>query len=860
MFKKTLLLLIILCTTTLCKAQYFSMEHTLLNELQFKNTNASNAYNSFKNKPADLDNLLNTLATVETQAELLPEDASALSVLKALKQLKKQYNKNAITNATLALKQATNSNNKLSISNANLMLYLINANLNAHQNAVENLNKCDYTNSIINYEIAYLKAYHYIALNNYTKANELLITTNAQAKKIAPYDYVKATTLLIHSTTESNNTTLALNYALQLDTMLTKFKTPSGIANYTNKNIKYGVDNEKELVSFFNIQHIANSNNIGFLYRKIGDYKNSEKYLLQSIAELKQYKNDNLLPESKINIGLTYTHLKRYTEAENNYEDALNAYTKQKNILKQTEVNNIIAKNYFLEEKPLLAIQHCNDAIALATPKNDYLNLSNSYFILSEVYAFNSDYQQSQENFKLFSDAKQLYEQQLTAQTKTKNDNELKAQLLYLDAEDEISNQEKKQLELIKIKLESKQKEQELLLIKQQNEINERTIQTQALEKQQALKSLALIKGQLEKEQLEQNINKINKEQEIKSLEAIKNKAQINLLFSQQKILVNERALKDLELSNQQKKQQQLKWGIALFGLLFTLFGYGFYTNYKQRKTIEITNAKLKESVDEIQNQKIIIENANQKIVDSINYSQRIQHSFLFDETKMAQYFKNSFVVFKPRDIVSGDFYLVTQKAHKTYIAVVDCTGHGVPGAMLSVIGYEEIMHLIKYNNYQPHEILTALNQKINSTLNTKNQIGSDGMDAMIVEIDTTLKTLKFAGARSTCTLVSNNNIVEIKGDRKSIGEKEDEHNFAFTQHQHTYNTNDKIYLYTDGYNDQFGFTTKKKLGSKLFKNTLCENVALPLNKQKQVFENVLNNWQENAKQTDDITLIAIQL
>ncbi|MCZ8284611.1 MAG: hypothetical protein O9353_04065, partial [Bacteroidia bacterium] len=399
--------------------------------------------------------------------------------------------------------------------------------------------------------------------------------------------------------------------------------------------------------------------------------------LLRSISELKKYKNDELFPEVKTNIGLTYTHLKKYSEADTYYQQALKYYIEARHERKQAELYNIITKNDLLSNKSPSSIEYCHLAIELAVRNKDYLTEANSYFILSEVYALNSDYQQSQNYFKLFTDTKNKHTQALNEEARLRNDKESKAILAQVEAEDEIFEREKKSLELVKIKLESRQKEQELRLIRQENELKEKTITAQALEKQEALRSLELIKGQLENERLQQEYEKINKEKEIKGLENEKNKNKIKFLNSEKKIFMSEQAIKDLEIQNTKKKQFYLTLTLVLVGFFLALISFGFYKNYRQKKVIEVTNARLEESVDEINEQKKIIQTKNTQIIDSINYSLRIQQSFLFKEHQMIGYFKDCFIISRPRDIVSGDFYLVTRKADKIYMAVVDCTGHG---------------------------------------------------------------------------------------------------------------------------------------------------------------------------------------
>ena len=843
-----------------------------MNAINFKNVKANSIYNTYKNKPTELEILLNKLNTINSDSIKTDYDLANIAILKSLRNLELKYIKNAVINATIAKKHALLTNNDVVIGNSNFLMALINRQLKAYSKSTESLNQCNYINPVINYQVEYLKAQNYYDEQNYEISNKILINLIPESKNISHFDYLKCLSFLVTNATQNNDDALGLIYALKYDSVLTNTNQASLMQNLMNKNIKYNLSKDESFSSYFVLQKIINSNNIGFLYRKLGDYKNSELYLLQSIANLKKYKNEELFPEITTNIGLTYTHLKRFKEADDYYQKALKKHIDNNNILKQTELNNIIAKNNFLAGNSLIAIKNCETAINLSTSNNDYLNLSNSYFILSEIYAVNSDYQQSQANFKLFTEAKNKYNQYISEQAKLNNNNIFKANLLQLDVEDEISSREKKELEIIKIKLESKQKEQELLLIKKENDIKEKTIKTQALEKEQALKSLELIRGQLEKEKLVKEFDRINKERAFRGLENEKIKTQNKLLNSERSSLLKERQLKDAQAKIDKRTQQFLIYGLIGLGIFLSLISFGFYTNYKQRKVIEntnsqlkvisnnlqLTNSKLEESFSEINEQKKVIEDKNNLVMDSINYSSKIQKSLLLNENQLKEYFNETFVIDMPRDIVGGDFYLIKNKGNKTYVAIVDCTGHGVPGSLISIIGYQEINHIINSYYYSPAQILTQLNTNINNLVNRNSSLGSDGMDVMMLEIDNSTKTLTFSGARSYLLIHNNNEFKEYKGNRISIGE-DFENTEIFTNTTIPISESDTIYLYTDGYQDQSGGGNGKRIGSKVLKQTIEKNINNPLHIQKNELLSVFNTHKGTNKQTDDVTILAFK-
>jgi len=868
--KKIILLFIILFSLN-ADAQYFDVEYSIEKTLQFKNKSANQAYEAFINGSQDIDLLLSKLNAIPTDSLKKNNDIVNFYLLNSIYELSKNKNNEAVLYALQAKKLTAISNNTLLQSNANLLLAMVNRKLNSHQKAIELLKQCNYDDNILMFQIEYLKAQNYFDISNYDKAVEILLANENAAKSISEFDYMKSLSLLVLSTSQNNDDALALNFALKYDTILNKATEVKSIQKLMNSNVKYFYEKSDNISSVLLLQKIVNTNNIGFLFRKLGDYENSKSYLLKSINYLKKYKNESMLPEIKTNIGLTYTHLKEFTEANINYQEALEAYAELKNTSKQAELYNIMAKNYFLEGKSILAMRNCNTAITITQANKDYANLANAYFILSEIYAINSDYQQSQAYFKLFTDTKNKTNKTNNDITQFRNQKENEANDLFVNAEEEIAIQEKKELELIKIKLESKQKEQELLLIKKDNEIKEKTIETQALEKEQALKSLELIKGQLEKEKLVKEYEFLNKEKEIKALENEKNLGRIKLLNSQKKVLFNEKAIKDLEIANDKKKQQYFKIGLILLSLFIVLMGYGFYENVKQKKVIEKantqlkivgenlqnTNLKLAESFDEINEQKLIIESKNNMVMDSISYSSKIQKSLLLKGKELDTYFNASMVIDLPRDIVGGDFYLVKTKCNKTFVAMVDCTGHGVPGSLISIIGYQEINHIINSESITPAEVLKKLNRNINKLVNTnQNSLGSDGMDVMLLEINKANNTLTFAGARSYLLIKKGDTFEEYKGDRISIGEDMNG-DITFAETKISISEKDTIYLYTDGFQDQSSEVTNKRIGSKLLKQTIQEISNQNMETQKEKLMELLSKHQGTHKQTDDITLMA---
>ena len=263
-----------------------------------------------------------------------------------------------------------------------------------------------------------------------------------------------------------------------------------------------------------------------------------------------------------------------------------------------------------------------------------------------------------------------------------------------------------------------------------------------------------------------------------------------------------------------------------------------------------------------------LIEEANKKTTSSINYAKRIQDAMLPNLKEIKQDLPNSFVFFKPRDIVSGDFYYYHKIDNKIIIAAIDCTGHGVPGAFMSLIGNDLLNEIIGSRKIlTPSYILTILNQKIDKVLHqsdsqTENRAIRDGMDAAICMIDVENNQLEYAGARNPLVYVQNNELRIIKGDRVSVGGNIDNTTgIRFTNHTISIDMPTSFYIYSDGFQDQFGGKQNLKYNTKRFRQTLLDISSHSFDKQEQKLETILEEWKgQKQKQIDDILIIGFEI
>ncbi len=259
------------------------------------------------------------------------------------------------------------------------------------------------------------------------------------------------------------------------------------------------------------------------------------------------------------------------------------------------------------------------------------------------------------------------------------------------------------------------------------------------------------------------------------------------------------------------------------------------------------------------------IKEKNKKISDSINYAQRIQTSILPDTEFIQRYFPRSFMFYRPKDVVSGDFPWFVEKGDDLYVAAVDCTGHGVPGALLSFIGYFLLNNIVNIDDgFSAAQILEELHQGVRHTLkqNEENNNGRDGMDLALCKINKENKTIQFAGAHNPLYLLRNGELTEYKGSRKGIGgkplpkKKEKE----FENHIIEYQDGDKIFIFSDGLPDQLGGENRRKYQTKRIREALTESPEHTMAHFSRHFSQEFYNWMGEEKQVDDVLLIGIEL
>ncbi len=321
-------------------------------------------------------------------------------------------------------------------------------------------------------------------------------------------------------------------------------------------------------------------------------------------------------------------------------------------------------------------------------------------------------------------------------------------------------------------------------------------------------------------------------------------------------LLKKNESIKNLEL----KRQKIISYGVGLFALVVITLAFFTYKNLRERKKAYIL---LERKNEEIAGQKLIIEEKNKDIIDSIKYAERLQKTILPPLKIINQIIPDSFVFFKPKDIVSGDFYWIEKTNDGILFAVIDCTGHGVPGAMMSLVANNLLNKIVKEKNITaPHRILNELLQELFIALrqDAEEIKANDGMDLSICLLNQDSQTLAYAGAFNPVLIARNYEIIELKTDKFSVGKHAYENNFKYSERSIQLQKNDVIYLSTDGYYDQFGGNNGKKLMRKNFYNLLQEISHLSKEEQVKKIEETFVRWKGGYDQLDDITVFGFRI
>ncbi len=555
-------------------------------------------------------------------------------------------------------------------------------------------------------------------------------------------------------------------------------------------------------------------NNVGDVYESQGEVAKALEYYLKAL------KIQEKINDSK-NTPTTLDHLGSIYHDQGNFNTAMEYY--KKGLFINEKYNNLqgIALSYnnigiiYLEQKNYSKALHCHQKSKKILEKlGDQLGIARSLNNIASIYKINGDKEKSLEYF--------LESLKITEKINFKQGNiiTLNGISKYYFDKNEIT----KALEY--------GKKAHALSLESESPINIKITSENLYE---IYNSLGKDKEALQMHVLFKNMSdKINNQETQKiSLQMIFNKKEEQLLIDQGK--------KNIITQLEKKKQKLILLYVSIFLFSLVIFSVILFNRFKLN-----------------QRQRKIIEEKNHEILDSITYAKRIQYTLLANAQLLQQNIPQHFVLFNPKDIVSGDFYWATTHNNKFYLAVCDSTGHGVPGAFMSLLNMGFLSEAIKEKNIEkPNEILNYARMRLIQSIGNDGQ--QDGMDAILICLNTLeSKVLTYAAANNEPILISNNQIIELAKDKMPVGkgEKED----SFTLQTIEVKKGDVLYLYTDGFADQFGGPKGKKFKYKQLNQLLLEiNNSEPI-QQLNILETTFKNWKGDLEQVDDVCIIGIKI
>lgn len=572
-----------------------------------------------------------------------------------------------------------------------------------------------------------------------------------------------------------------------------------------SQSVQELVDNIEKEAATGNFQKQAELlNKLAFEYWNNNYFQKAKEEFEKSIILNQKIGNKNALMHIYANIGMIETDTYHYESALFNYRKAfgLAQEFQEKRQIASMHINIGITLQKL--KRFYEGIEELQKALEIAKNINDLKLIRRIYGVLSECYEKIGDNVKSMEYFNLYA----TFEKHIQ-------------------------------------KEELKKREQE----------NEKIV-AQAEEKAKVAKA--------KQKQVEENL--IVQEHELEASKQLTNKQKEELHAKE----IEQKALQ-AEL-----KQKQITQIVTITGLAITLIlSFFVFRNNRLRKK---ANKLLEKQNYEILEKQEIIDKTNRDITKSINYAQGIQKAMLPNESKLHELLPESFMFFKPRDKVSGDFFWFDRTSFKSYvqqsignksmltddiiITAVDCTGHGVPGAFMSMLGYNLLDQIISSEVVDPGKILDVLHIGVTMELKQQQSDNKDGMDMALCRINTEQKTVDFAGAKNPLVYVKNNEITVIKGDKYPIGGSRIKTRVPYKQHSVSYaDAPTTFYLYSDGFQDQFGGEDGTKFLSKKFRDLLLEHSSKPMSEQKEILKQTLNSWMGNShKQIDDILIIGFKL
>lgn len=648
----------------------------------------------------------------------------------------------------------------------------------------------------------------------------------------------------------SRNLTIATNYVNSVKSISTKNNDNEGLSeayalegeiNYSLANYKLAEKNFTDALLIINkekqpilLGEIFSG--LGKIAYKLDEFDASITHYREALKIYEKHEYKDGLAAIYINLALLFEDMQNYMQAEEYYNKALKISIENNDIVAEASCYTNLGNIYSSQENYPKAIEYLNKSLIIkrqiGNKKGEGSSLNN---LGATYYAMNN----KDLALKYFIEAYQIY----------MDINDIKSSFPSCNNIGSIYYEKKEYEKALEYFTKS------YALAKQLGSISKKIL---------CLESLTLLHRDLGnyKQAVDYSV-------ECWSLkDTLYNRNQAEITTEMQTRFATEKKQQENAILNLQVKSKSfLKTIFIIATCLFLAIAFFIFRGLRQKQKANIALEEKNKIIEEqklvVEHQKNIVEEQNKDITDSIRYAERIQSAILPPDKLWYGLFPQSFVFFNPKDILSGDFYWIEQKDDLIFFAAADCTGHGVPGALISIVNFNLLNKAVLEKDLNnPAEILNYVNHQLTVALHQTYQDSTvkDGMDISLCVLNIKTLELMFAGANNPIYIIQQNELKQINGDKFPVGAFVDEKVQSFNSVTIQLQQNDLIYLFSDGFADQFGGEKGKKFKYKQLKDNLIEVNNLPMNQQRNELENKFKNWKGNLDQVDDVLLIGIRV
>ena len=590
----------------------------------------------------------------------------------------------------------------------------------------------------------------------------------------------------------------------------------------------------------------ATYNGLGITCHSQGKYEQAQKWYVKAITEWEANSNQKSTVLTISNMGALYKDMGHTDEAFKHFNEAIQLAKDHDMKGLQANIYNQLGSIYQEQENYGQAKVYFDDAMKIYTELGDFRGLANSYTNLAIVYFFEEKYTQSKNAFELSLEMRLKAGDPVKIAESYRN---LGDYFTYRGAYAAAIPYYQRSIDV------AKDANAKPTILEAYMAMSE------AYELNGDYKS-ALVSFKTGEKYSDTLINEAN----IRSVLDMEAKYEL-----EKKERENESLRKEKEAADRISKEKQARidaekernfWGGLLGSLAILLVAAVAFVMYRGKRKQTKLNVILEEQKEELQNKNEIIEEKNKDITDSIEYAKTLQEVVLPSREQIGKSLDNWFILFKPRDIVSGDFYWIDKIGDNVVTIAADCTGHGVPGAFVSMLGANTLTRIIREKGeLNPSRILMELNSEVHKTFqgDGENVKASDGMDLSLCVINEKSLEVKFAGAMNPLIVVRHGELIEYKGDRYPIGGRTPaDHPFELNTFKAE--SGDMIYQFSDGYQDQFGGERGKKFLAGKFRKLLISISGIEVSDQEKLLEDEIVNWMKGYSQIDDILVIGYKV